>query len=217
MIRFLDNEYVEELEGLNKMLLYQQLFVARGSSCEPVRLSVWWLISLMKHKLFFAGLLFVFFSLNPNLYAQLPAKRAAALRTLKGCAARPITLGCSEDTAGYLIKLYDRGDHSLLRPLLDAGGSSDGALAEILGDFYSTVLSKTPRLFLASVRLRLPKQQQHLCWMAGVTDGSGMGTQMLRDVRHSLRVISSQRSDPLSSVARICLASVTRANASSGH
>jgi len=125
-------------------------------------------------------------------------------------------LGCSEDTAGYLIGLYDRGDHSLLRPLLDAGQSSDGALAEILGDFYSNVLSKHPRVFLASVRSRPPKQQHHLCWMAGVTDGGGMGSLMLRDVRHSLRVISSRRADPLSSVAGICLANVNRANASNG-
>lgn len=170
----------------------------------------------MKHKPFFFGFLLVFFSVNPNLCAQTRANRAAALRTLKGCAARPITLGCSEDTAGYLIGLYDRGDHSLLRPLLDAGRSSDGALAEILGDFYSNVLSKNPRAFLASVRSRPPKQQHHLCWMAGATDGSGMGTQMLRDVRQSLRVISSRRTDPLSAVARKCLANVNRANASNG-
>jgi len=168
----------------------------------------------MKHKLFFFGFLLVFFSVNPNPCAQTPANRAPALRTLKGCAARPITLACSEDTAGYLIGLYDRGDHSLLRPLLEAGRSSDGALAEILGDFYSNVLSKQPRVFLASVRSRPPKQQSHLCWMAGVTDGSGMGTQMLRDVRHSLRVISSRRDGALSSVARVCLANVNRANAS---
>jgi hypothetical protein len=170
----------------------------------------------MKHKLFFFGFLLVFLLVKPNLCAQTPANRAAALRTLKGCSARPMTLGCSEDTARYLIGLYDRGDHSLLRPLLDAGRSSDGALAEIVGDFYSNVLSKNPRGFLASVRSRPPKQQHRLCWMPGVTDGRGMGTQMLRDVRHSLRVISSRRNDPLSSVARICLASVNRANASSG-
>jgi hypothetical protein len=167
----------------------------------------------MKHKLFSLGFL-AFFSISPNLCAQTPTNRAAALRTLRGYATRPITLGCSEDTAGYLIGLYDRGDHSLLRPLLDAGQSSDGALAEILGDFYSNVLSKHPRVFLASVRSRPPKQQHHLCWMAGVTDGGGMGTQMLGDVRRSLRVISSRRTDPLSSVARTCFANVNRANVS---
>jgi len=168
----------------------------------------------MRDKLHSLAFLLVLFSVNSNLWAQTPADRAAALRTLKGCANRPITLGCSEDTAGYLIGLYDRGDRSLLRPLLDAGQSSDGALAEILGDCYSNVLSKHPRVFLASLRSRPAKQQHHLCWMAGVTDGGGMGTQTLRDVRPSLRVISSRRYDPLASVARICLANINRANAS---
>ena len=152
--------------------------------------------------------------LNVDLVAQVPANRAAALRTLKGCATRPITLGCSEDTAGYLIGLYNRGDHALLPPLLNAGLHSDGALGEILGDFYSNVLSKTPRAFLSASRTRSLKQQRHLCWLAGDTDGGGMAPEMLRDVRHSLRVISSRRDDALSSVARVCLANVNRANAS---
>jgi len=155
-------------------------------------------------------MLLVVFLPNPSPSAQAPPNRAAALRTLRGCATRPIALGCSEDTAEYLIGLYDRGDRSLLNPLLAAGASSDGALSEILGDFYSNVLLKNPRVFLASVRSQPRKQVGHLCWMAGVTDGGGMGTEMLRDVRHSLRVISSRRTDPLSSIARICLASVNR-------
>jgi hypothetical protein len=149
--------------------------------------------------------------LNLAARAQNPPRdRAAALRTLKGCATRPITLGCNEDTAAYLIGLHDRGDHNLLKPLLDAGVSSDGALAEILGDFYSNVLSRNPRPFLASVRLRPSKEQHHLCWMAGGTDGSGMPKDMLRDVQRSLRRISSHRQDRLSSVANICLTEVNR-------
>jgi hypothetical protein len=109
-----------------------------------------------------------------------------------------------------LIGLHDRGDHNLLNPLVDAGVSSDGALAEILGTFYSSVLSKSPRTFLASVRLRPFKEQRHLCWMAGATDGSGMPKDILQDVQRSLRRISSHRQDRLSSVANICLTEVNR-------
>ena len=181
------------------------------NSRRPVNSDVRGLINSMKRVLPFliCSLLF-----SVDLAGQTQGNRADALRTLKGCATRPITLGCSENTAGYLIGLYDHGDRALLRPLLGAGIHSDGALAEILGDFYSNVLSKNTRAFLSPLRSRPAKQQAHLCWMAGVTDGSGMGTEMLRNVRHSLRVISSRRNDPLSSVARVCLADVNRANAS---
>jgi len=121
-------------------------------------------------------------------------------------------LGCSEDTAGYLIGRYNHGDHDLLKPLLEAGRSSDGALAEILGDFYSDLLLKKPHTFLASIRLRPSKQQRHLCWMAGKADGSGLQQNMLSDVQTTLGGISSQRRNRLSSVAKICLIEVNRAN-----
>ena len=174
----------------------------------------------MRYKLLSALILLSIVSLNFNLVAKTPKNRTEALRTVRRCMSRPTPSDCSVDTIddalGYLINLYNHGNRSLLRPLLDAGPRSDGAFGEALGDLYSNVLSKHPRTFLASIRSRPLKQQRHFCWMAGVTDGSGMGTQMLRDVRHSLRVISSRRADPLSSVARICLANVNRANASNG-
>src|SRR6266550_650308 len=75
-------------------------------------------------------------------------KRKRLLATLKGCSTRPITLGCSEDTAGEVIKLYNHGDKTVLKPLLDAGLTSDGALSEMLGDFYAELLLKRPLEFL---------------------------------------------------------------------
>src|SRR5215213_9559126 len=66
-----------------------------------------------------------------------PMSRGTALSSLKDCATRPITLDCNEGTAEYLIALYKRGDKQLLKPLLDAGTTSDGALSAVLGDFYS--------------------------------------------------------------------------------
>jgi hypothetical protein len=149
--------------------------------------------------------------LQADLRAQGPANRAEALRTLKGCSTRPVTLNCNEDTAGYLIELYKHGDRSLLRPLLDAGRHSDGALSESLGDFYSSVLTTRPRSFLSALSLRPRKQQSHLCWMAGETDGSGMSASTLRKVRRSLRSFSSDKN--LAPVARICLSEVNRVNA----
>ena len=144
--------------------------------------------------------------------ASKPMSRAAALRTLKGCATRPITLGCSEDTAGYLIKLYEDGDKALLKPLLEAGLTSDGALSEILGDFYSNVLWKKQREFLEALKSR-PREEQHtLSRLAATTDGSGMSGDMLRDVRRNLSRIGSQRTR-LALVARTCLIEVNKANA----
>jgi hypothetical protein len=169
----------------------------------------------MQYKL--PSVVFLMFALSPVL-AQAPKNRNEALRTFRACIRpnRPASLDCSEEFVANVIDLYDRGDYSLLKPLLDAGLSSDGALAEELGDFYSNVLSRNPRRFLASVKSRPAKQKHQLCWMAGATDGSGMGTTMLRNVRRSLRVISSRRNDLLSSVARVCLADVNRANAPNG-
>ena len=143
--------------------------------------------------------------------ASKPMSRAAALRTLKGCATRPITLGCSEDTAGYLIKLYKNGDKALLKPLLEAGLTSDGALSEILGDFYSNVLWKKPHEFLEALKSRPEEEQHTLSRLSATTDGSGMSGDMLRDVRRNLSRIGSQHSG-LAPVARVCLIEVDKAN-----
>ena len=124
---------------------------------------------------------------NPGL------TRSKALTILKGCATRPVTLGCNEETAWYLIGLYNRGDRSLLKPLLDAGLTSDGALSEMLGDFYANVLWKHPHVFLEALRSRPRKEQKQLAWLAGAIDGSGMSANMLLDVRRTLGKLSSNR------------------------
>src|SRR5438105_94687 len=78
-----------------------------------VNSTVRWLTTLMKHMLRCLGFFFGLILLSPNLCAQTPANRAAALRTLKGCATRPITQGCGLDTIDYLVGLYNHGDRSL--------------------------------------------------------------------------------------------------------
>jgi len=173
----------------------------------------------MKFEFPYIGLsLFAILIVNTSILGQSPKDRNEALRIFKACIRpnRPATLECSEEFVGNVIALYDRGDHSLLKPLLDAGLSSDGGLSEELGGFYSEVVTKTPRLFLAAVKWRSMRQQRDLCWMAGAVDGSGMSSDTLHDVRRSLRAISSRHGDRLSSVANVCLAEINRANASNG-
>jgi hypothetical protein len=142
-----------------------------------------------------------------------PTSRNKLLSMLSRCAQqRPPIQNCNEDTAAYAISLYDRGDRDLLKPLLHLGLRGDGALAEILGDFYAEVLWRRPALFLNSLRFWARKEQKELAWMAGAADGGGMSDKMLRDVRRSLNKISDRRSN-LSSLARLCLSEVNKANA----
>jgi len=147
-----------------------------------------------------------------NIHAQIPASRSEALRILKGCSTRPVTLNCSEDTAEYLVNLYNLGDHSLLPPLLDAGLHSDAAMSELLGTFYSDVLVLRPRSFLSSLQSRPRKQQSYLCSMAGYTDGGGLERSQFRKVKNSLHTLS-RRKDYLARVAGVCLSEINRANA----
>ena len=140
-----------------------------------------------------------------------PPSRASALATLKGCATRPVSLGCSEGTAEYLISLYEHGDKALLKPLLEAGLTSDGALSEVLGAFYANVLWKNPRAFLQGLRSYSKTQQENLSRLAASADGSGMADNMLRDVRRNLHRIRSEHG-PLGPIAGICLREVDKAN-----
>ena len=122
-------------------------------------------------------------------------------------------MGCNEDTAIYLIGLFDQGDRALLKPLLDAGRNSDAALAEALGTFYSEVLLKHPHLFLRALVSRPLEEQRGLAYLAGGTDGGGMSDDDLRDVRRTLQHISQQRRSRLALVAGICLIEINKANA----
>ena len=177
-------------------------------SRRPVNSDVRWQIESMTHKLPL-GLLLAALLPCVNVFAQAQTNRADALRNLKGCSLRPIASGCNEGVAEYLIGLYDRGDFALMRPLVNAGYYSDGALSEVLGDFYANVLWKRPRNFLATLSSRSPHDQRTICMLA-----SEMQRDQLGSVRRSLRRLSSPSDRRLSRVARICLAEIDRANAS---
>jgi hypothetical protein len=130
---------------------------------------------------------------------------------LRCCGRNTCSERCDENAAEHLIALFERGDKSLLQPLLDAGLVSDGALSESLGVFYADLLWKEPRIFLRALASRPRSEQHSLASLAGSTDGSGMPVKMLREVRAELEKLGRQR-NRLAPVARLSLAEVIRAN-----
>lgn len=151
------------------------------------------------------------------LHHDYAANRRRLIKAMRGCNHRPLTMACDEDTAWLLIDLYERGDCTVLDPLLDAGAHSDAALSEMLGTFYGEVLEKHPRAFLRALAPRAAKEQRELAWLAGGLDGGGMADSELREVRSKLRQIGRRRHDQLGTVARRCLVEVEAVNAEVRH
>lgn len=112
---------------------------------------------------------------------------------------------CDEDPGAYLVNLYRRGHNELLPPLLDAGKTRHAALAELLGSFYSSVITQTPNAFIAGIKTRPQPEQKTLCYMAGAGDGSGMPPADVAKVQKVLRGSNDK-------TAKDCLAQVEQAN-----
>jgi hypothetical protein len=172
--------------------------------------------AMTKKTLSIALLLLSNLILTVTVSAQAVKSSAEAVRTFNACIrqTRPATLDCSADFVQNVFDFYNRGDDSVLKPLLAAGRSSDGALSQDLGVFYSEVVSKSSRRFLSAIAWRPLKQQRHLCWMAGATDGGGMPQDIYRRVRRSLSAIIRRSEDPLAPVAKVCLAEIKKVNLS---
>jgi hypothetical protein len=106
-----------------------------------------------------------------------------------------------------VVQLYERGHHEVLGALLAAGFRSDGALSEMLGDFYGEVLTKSPSRFIAEVRRLDAPTQKEVCWLAGSGDGGGMAGDLDR-ARRGLKRIGDE-------VALRCLREVEEGNRAS--
>ena len=152
----------------------------------------------------FVGFLFVYFA-NAQ---EVKFTRQKALKNLKSCSVSLRDSRCKtnsvEDDAGFLIKLYERGDKALLTHLLYAGLRSDGALSAVLGDFYSNVLEKDPKSFLLAISDRTKKEQIYLTRLTVGGDGSGSPNNWINEMRAKLIQISKKKNNKLSKVAKVC-------------
>jgi hypothetical protein len=112
---------------------------------------------------------------------------------------------CDEDTAGLLIGLYAQRHHEVLPALLQAGGTSDGALADMLGPFYGEVLIAQPAEFIAGLRHLNVQTRTSVCELTGSGDGGGVSPEDLRAIRQRLKRLDE-------AVARGCLRDIERSN-----
>lgn len=133
--------------------------------------------------------------------------RKRVVEALQRCLLRSVKIDCdNENTAAYIIELFERGDPGLLRPLIDAGPISDGALTAMLGPFYGEVFQKNSVLMLQTLAKLSKKDQRRIGFLAATGDGSGLGSnKMIRGIQMNLGRYARETDDPLSSTARTCL------------
>jgi hypothetical protein len=126
--------------------------------------------------------------------------------TLRGCTTETIRYGCDVDTGAFLMVLFERGHQDALQPLMLYGTNSyNAALAELVGDFLATTLSKHSTDFLNVLRHFPSTTQTKVCGFAGAGDGGGMAPTDLQRVRTLLK----KQED---SVALRCLKAVEKSN-----
>lgn len=138
---------------------------------------------------------------------EYPTNRKRVVDALQGCIQRSVKIDCdNENTAAYMIELFERGDTGLLRPLIDAGPTSDGALTAMLGPFYGEVFQKHPVLMLQTLAKLSKKDQQRIGFLSATGDGSGLGSnKMIRGIKMNLGRYAKETDNPLSPIARTCL------------
>lgn len=166
----------------------------------------------------FANLTAIALALSPALaVAQLDGSherytRATAVVAVEACIRNHSDPRCNEDAAAYLTEVYDHGDKTLLPLLVRAGAHSDGALSEILGTFYSDVLTKSPRPLLVAIARLSSKEQKSVIFLAATGDGSGIPEEDLSTVSRKLSVLVRDKSVVVRHIAARLLAEVQAQN-----
>jgi hypothetical protein len=141
------------------------------------------------------------------------SKRNQLLKELKKCVHPELASGCDEGAIYNVAELYHQGDVSVLPNLMDVAPNSDGALSEGLGEFLSELLCHKPETFLRAVIGRPQLEQGRLLYLAVSADGSGMGCQQIKTLRHKLKILAQSKKHPLKNIARRCLVGVNKHNA----
>ena len=129
--------------------------------------------------------------------------KRSALSRLNKCAIEFSGKNCNENDAQFLIDLYFRGEKDLLKPLLNAGLKSDGALTEILGTFYADILNTETKSFLFALSEKTKVEQIEISKRTVWADGSGNSIEWEARIKKKLTTIIRSNDKKLSPVAKV--------------
>lgn len=130
----------------------------------------------------------------PQAFGQASQSPKAAVQRIRECPGTTSQAETTcEDDVYLLTHVYKRGNTSVLKPLLDVGLKSDGALSEDLGVFYSGVLLRSTRSFVSKLAVRPVIDQKRLYRLAIWADGGGNTRGWSRKVRANLRLLKGNR------------------------
>jgi hypothetical protein len=129
----------------------------------------------------------------------------AALAEFKRCSVPAATLpkDC-DDTRQQIvrikavIKLYQKGNKSVLNDLVAGAIDSDTYLGETYGGFFASVVVKQPSEFLQAVSVRQPTDRETLYRITALSLPDGQVTKVTKN----LQQLASQKSNKMSAFAK---------------
>jgi len=139
------------------------------------------------------------------LDADADANRERLFESLRTCTRDPES--CDDRLLSYLGNLFDRGDKSVLDPLLEASRATDSALVEALGSTYDDLVSRDSRAVIATTSRRPLKDQRRICHMIATGDGTGLPDENVNEVISSLETMAREVG-PVASTAMMCLSEI---------
>jgi hypothetical protein len=136
------------------------------------------------------------------LDAEASANRLRLIDSLRACARDPEN--CDDRIISYLGDLFERGDKTVLDPLLDASKVTAPSIVEVLGLTYQDMVSSNPHAVITAISRRSGRDQRHLCHMIATGDGSGLHEDSVPEITSALEEVA-RGIGPASQTAMMCI------------
>lgn len=127
--------------------------------------------------------------------------RARLIESLRSCVRDGEN--CSDRVVSYLTNLVQRGDKTLLDPLLEAAKGADPTLTELLGSSYQELLVQNSGTVITAISRRPAQEQRRLCHMIAAGDGTGVPDEDAEEITSALQALT-KGVGPVASTAMMC-------------